>query len=107
MARADFTLTLTAADTDYRLSDLLTLEGYTGLLAFAEMYFQAPAANANNVRVGGSNVSGTEAGSELEPGVSHTERSSGPHDPLNASDVYLRGVTTAGMTVNFSGRTFY
>jgi hypothetical protein len=104
MAQADYTLTLTDADTNYRLSDLLTAEGYTGLLAFSEMTFQSL---TGTVRVGGSGLSDTEAGSKIEVDGSHTERSSGPHDPLNAPDYYLRGLTTPGLTVNFKGRPFY
>lgn len=105
MSQVDYTLTLTLADTNYQLDTLLAAEGHTGLMAFADMYFEAPSGNANNVRVGGSNVSGTEAGREIEPGESDYLPECGA--PRNASEFSLRGVTTAGMTVNFSGRTFY
>lgn len=105
MGQVSYTLTLAAADTNYRLSELLAAEGYTGLMAFADMYFQAPNSNANSVRVGGSNLSGSEAGTDIEPGASNHEPACG--SPRNAPHYFLRGVTTPGMTVNFKGTTYY
>lgn len=93
-----FTVTLTSANTNYRLSTLLTAIDATLPQSFYEIQLQSDPANANRVFVGDVNLSGSRMGISLSAGNARSYNSftDGKVDPAM---IYLRS-DGAGIKVN-------
>lgn len=97
-----YTLTLTNADTVYKLQTLLRAANSAEREIFGRYKITADSANANPVLLGGPNLSTTVYGERLAAnGISERATGSGVNDQSTLG-VYLLGVTTAGMKVHIT-----
>ncbi len=97
-----YTLTLTAGDTTYRLATLIAAIKASEDTNFSQVDIQADTGNATAVLIGDSALDGTRYGALL-PATTGTFRSfvsgSGANT-ISTANIYVRGVTTAGMKVH-------
>ena len=104
-----YTLTLTLANTNYRLSTLISDIDPKERQAFSEIRIAASdgidgvGSNTADVLVGDSNLSTTRFFLSLQPGEEHAERGGDGGGAVSTNSIYLRSAS-AGQKINFYGR---
>lgn len=83
-------ITLTLANTNYRLYDLMALIDPNVARSFMYLRLAAPASNTNNVALGANSMVAMGDGDEIFPTGSRLFEASGGLNAISATDKYVR-----------------
>lgn len=95
-----YTLTLTTADTTYKVQTLINAINTAERGLFGNISLQASPANATQVLIGGADLDGTKYGIRLNPGDYVTMSTGSGFNDQSTLGLYARGVTTAALKLN-------
>lgn len=95
-----YTLTLTTADTVYKLDTLLKTANAAERGMFGRIKITSDTGNATAVVIGGSNLSTTAYGESLLAKESTTLSSGSGTNDQSTLGIYIMGLTTAGMKIH-------
>lgn len=95
-----YTLTLTTADTTYKLQTLILAINSAERGMFGSISLQAQLGNATQILIGGADLDGTKYGIRLDPGDMITLSTGSGINDQSTLGLYTRGVTTAALKLN-------